>query len=694
VCSPTRCSVLTGRNPYRSGVFHANRGILRPEEVTIPELLKERGYATGHFGKWHMGGQRDVINAPEITSYGFDESVTNFEGMGPKLLPWSTIVSNGDTIVKKPWKEEDLGGPFEYVERAKITGSFADSAIQFIDKAQLKGAPFYVNVWPDDVHTPMYPSFDRWSPDLTIRYLAVLEQMDAQFGKLFQRIKNDAALRDNTIILICSDNGPDKDCGSAGAFKGLKSTLYEGGIRSPLIVWAPGFIDEATKGSVNDSTVFAAIDIAPSVLNIAEIDVPDEINFDGENMGNTLLGKSPVSRSNPIFFRRPPDREEAYWFTELPDLAVRSGDWKLLCDHGGLNPQLYKVVDDPGETTNLATQNEVLVDSLTKLVLDWNKTMPRDAGVPIDDNKTELDKDSIVFYLPFDNNVDDLSGNQVAFAQDNGAVPTFETGMFGNAVKLDKMRFITEKDSVFNPYNTHTFAAWIKLSTLPKTIGKSMTCIHQLNDPNNNDGRVHLEVMTNVLGTNNAITSFTGGVKDERTAYSTSAQTNTWYHVACVWDRERMVKLLYINGNQIDNKSITSIEQCFGKFVIGANKLKANPFLGQMDDLILVKQALGTKAIQKIMEIGVSASLSSLKRASHINHLSIYPNPSNGELTIKLNASDELVSYTLYNLSGQVVTEGLISSSIQIDLKGMNKGVYLFKHKLNGISTVEKIILQ
>ena len=87
VCSPTRASCLTGRNGYRMGILSANIGHLPPEEVTLAEVLKKHGYATGHFGKWHMGGQRDVDDAPPITAYGFDASLTNFEGMGPKLLP-------------------------------------------------------------------------------------------------------------------------------------------------------------------------------------------------------------------------------------------------------------------------------------------------------------------------------------------------------------------------------------------------------------------------------------------------------------------------------------------------------------------------------------------------------------------------------------------------------------------------------
>jgi arylsulfatase A-like enzyme len=134
--------------------------------------------------------------------------------------------------------------------------------------------------------------------------------MDRQFGKLFDHLRSNAQLRDNTLLLICSDNGPEPGAGSAGPFRGSKTTLYEGGTRSPLIVWGPGLIDKTKAGSVNTKSIFAAFDLAPSLLSIAKIEAKD-IAFDGENIAPALLGQNEVSRTAPIFWRRPPDRKTA-----------------------------------------------------------------------------------------------------------------------------------------------------------------------------------------------------------------------------------------------------------------------------------------------------------------------------------------------------------------------------------------------
>ncbi|QDU08374.1 sulfatase [Gimesia aquarii] len=242
---------------------------------------------------------------------------------------------------------------------------------------------------PDDVHTPLFPSLEGWADSQRGLYLAVLEEMDQQFARLFQRIQNDAILRENTLILICSDNGPEENAGSAGPFTGLKATLFEGGIRSPLIVWGPGWIPKEQQGTLNKSSVFAAIDLVPSLLHLAGVSVLEEVIFDGENLAETLIGKSTDSRSAPLFFRRPPDRKDFRSFKNLPDLAVREGKWKLLCDYGGKRPRLYNLERDPAESTNLADQHPQLTSRLIAAVLKWNQSMPVDAGDPSFGMKTK-----------------------------------------------------------------------------------------------------------------------------------------------------------------------------------------------------------------------------------------------------------------------------------------------------------------
>lgn len=390
ICSPSRVAISTGQYPQRWRITsylnnrksNNARGMaqwLDPGAPMLARHLKQSGYATGHFGKWHMGGQRDVTNAPQITEYGFDESLTNFEGLGAKLLPL-TKKPNGK--VGKIWADaERLGKPVTWMQRSEITTGFVDAAISFIDRSRKDGKPFYVNLWPDDVHSPFWPPVDKWGDGSKRQlYHGVLKAMDIQFGKLFSYIKGNEKLRNNTLVLICSDNGPEPGAGSAKPFKGNKTMLYEGGIRSPLVVWGPGLIDDELAGKVNTESFFAAIDLVPSLLKIANVKPKNNANFDGEQLCDVLLGRSQESRVKPLFFRRPPDRNSYYGDNNLPDLAVRDGNWKLLCDYDGASAQLYDLQVDPSESNNVARQHLELVKKLTAAVIKWHKSMPPDNG--------------------------------------------------------------------------------------------------------------------------------------------------------------------------------------------------------------------------------------------------------------------------------------------------------------------------
>jgi len=347
----------------------------------LAEMLHDAGYATGHFGKWHMGGQRDVGEAPLITEYGFDVSLTNFEGLGDRVLAELDAYDG-----KKPrlhtLGSDKLGrGQITWEKRDKITETFVDATIDFIQQAKANDQPFYVNVWPDDVHSPFFPPKERRGDQSKRQlYLGVLETMDEQLGVLFDYVRSDEKLRDNTLILMCSDNGPELGAGSAGPFRGYKTTLYEGGIRSPLIVWGPGLIDEKHRGTTNDLSVFAAFDLVPSLLSICGAQASDGVQFDGEALPQVVLGASNASRSKPIFFRRPPDRPQIQG-RQLPDLAVRDGKWKLLCSYDGDEVELYDLAEDRGETENVADEHPQVANSLKKAVLQWHDKMPPDNGL-------------------------------------------------------------------------------------------------------------------------------------------------------------------------------------------------------------------------------------------------------------------------------------------------------------------------
>lgn len=381
ICSPSRVAISTGQYPQRWGITsylahrkdNTERGMkqwLDPNAPMLARSLQQAGYATGHFGKWHMGGQRDVTEAPPITDYGFDESLTNFEGMGAKLLPLT--MKPGWENPGKIWEDaESLGGPVTWMQRSEITGGFVSAALDFIDRAQADDKPFYVNVWPDDVHSPFFPPVAQWGETKRDLYMAVLEAMDRQLAPLFNRIRSDRKLLENTLILICSDNGHEPDAGQAGILKGCKTNLFEGGIRSPLVVWGPALQWNALEGKRNTTSVFSAIDLVPSLLDLAGVAPDPDVSYDGENMLDTLLGKERNSREQPIFFSRPPDRKSFYGFENLPDLAMRQGNWKLLCDYDGARPHLYNLATDPGESDNLANDHPDLVKELSKRVTTW-----------------------------------------------------------------------------------------------------------------------------------------------------------------------------------------------------------------------------------------------------------------------------------------------------------------------------------
>ena len=393
ICSPSRVAISTGQYPqrwkitsYLSNRDHNNkRGMaqwLDPKAPMLARSLQQAGYATGHFGKWHMGGQRNVADAPPISAYGFDESLTNFEGMGPKLLPL-TLKPGQDP--KKPGRiwghAEILGKGVRWMQRSKITEGFVDEAIPFIRKAQKEQKPFYLNLWPDDVHTPFWPPVDQWKDGSKRQlFLSVLEEMDRQLGKLFDHVRNNPDLADNTLILACSDNGPEKGAGVAGPFRGYKTHLYEGGIRSSLVAWAPELMNKKVQGAINKKSIFSAIDLVPTLLEITKTKAPNNANFDGESLPDVLLGKSNLSRKQDLLFRRPPDRDSFYGVEDLPDLAIRSGKWKLLCEYDGSDPSLYDLTKDRGEKNDLAGKNPKIVKELSQKVITWHKSMPADNG--------------------------------------------------------------------------------------------------------------------------------------------------------------------------------------------------------------------------------------------------------------------------------------------------------------------------
>ena len=386
ICSPSRVGFTTGQFPVRWGITSYlatrredhDRGIrdwLVPTAPTLARYLHDAGYYTAHVGKWHMGGQRDVGDAPLITSYGFDTSLTSFEGLGERVLPVFEPPPGKKQFNHPPTSMSAAlgGGPIHWVKRDEVTAAYVDRALEEIDKAQKADKPFYLNLWPDDVHSPVQaPPALRGDNSPVSNYLGVVVELDHQAKRVFDRVRHDPQLRDNTIIIVASDNGPELPLGSATPLRGSKGQLWEGGIREPFIVWAPKLMASDKVGSTNDSTVVCGVDLLPTVLHLTETAPAASVNSDGVDMSDAWLGKSSAKRVKPLMWVRPPDRPgpKKNW----PDLAIRDGDWKLLVFRDGSRPELFNLIDDPVEKNNLAKDHPDILKRLSEQVIGWEKS--------------------------------------------------------------------------------------------------------------------------------------------------------------------------------------------------------------------------------------------------------------------------------------------------------------------------------
>ena len=376
ICSPSRTGATTGMCPARWNITsylqtragnHAceQADFLDPQAPSLARTLKASGYATGHFGKWHMGGGRDVTNAPQFAAYGFDEHASTWESPQPH-----------PDITATNW----IWGPNDKVKRWDRTAFFVDKTLDFLKRH--KDQPCYINLWPDDTHTPWVPSQERFGqdpsgPDEERKFRAVLDEYDRQMGRLFAGLK-ELGIDDQTLVIFTSDNGPLPSFrGSrAGGLRGTKMSLYEGGTRMPFLVRWPG---HTPAGKVDAQSVLSATDLFPSLCAIAQTPLPSGNPFDGENISTAFQGQT-VQRSKPLFWEYGRNNQSfayAKGVDRSPNVAVREGDWKLLVNADGTDTQLYNLKKDVNETTNLADANAELATRLKAQALAWRKSLPQ-----------------------------------------------------------------------------------------------------------------------------------------------------------------------------------------------------------------------------------------------------------------------------------------------------------------------------
>ncbi len=375
ICSPSRTALTTGMFParWRITCFLQTRAgnlacgqadFLDPTAPSLARTLKESGYATGHFGKWHMGGGRDVVNPPHFDKYGFDEHAGTWESPEPH-----PDITASNWI----WSKDDK------VKRWDRTAFFVDKTLDFLRRH--RDRPCYVNLWPDDTHTPFVPSQERLSeypngPAEERKFRAVLDEYDRQIGRLFAGLK-ELGIDDNTLVVFASDNGPLPTFAGrrTGNLRGSKLSLYEGGIREPFIVRWPGHVP---AGQTDTQTVLNGVDLFPSLCSLAGAAAAKGAAFDGEDLSAALLGK-PTPRRTPLFWEYGRNNTSFAYpdgAARSPNLAIRDGQWKLLVNDNGEGVELYELLADPQETTNLAASQAETAKRLRERVIAWRKTMP------------------------------------------------------------------------------------------------------------------------------------------------------------------------------------------------------------------------------------------------------------------------------------------------------------------------------
>ena len=419
LCSPTRSSILAGIYPARSGITspvchlpqiqlvkklaagNANVKALNADSVTrlkseyftLAESLHEAGYATAHFGKWHLGHNlpQNPDDRYEPKDQGFDFDFPHApKAAGPGggyLAPWKFIQDPAIT-----------GKPGEHIE-----DRMSDEAAKYIRGH--KGGPFFVNYWAYSVHSPwnarrdyieyFLPKADAKNPQHNPLYAAMVRSLDDGVGHLLKAI-DDAGVADHTIIVFFSDNGgwayPPKTSDPEGftdmpATSNLpqrsgKASLYDGGTREPCIIVWPG---KVKPGTVNDALI-QSTDFYPTLLTMCGLKPHADVKLDGFDQSGTLLGQP--SPRDCVFCHFPhgtPNQAQSIPGM-LPGTYVRKGDWKLLRfyadnDDGSDRFELYDLKHDEGESKNLAAEKPEIVRELNALISDFLKDT--DAVIPV-----------------------------------------------------------------------------------------------------------------------------------------------------------------------------------------------------------------------------------------------------------------------------------------------------------------------
>lgn len=384
VCSPTRGSCITGRHPYRYGIFFANSGHMPKQEFTLADALKTKGYSTGHFGKWHLGtltktekdanrgGKvKDTINYSPPWENGFDVCFST-ESKVPTWDPMLTPNKRAGDIGKR--EEGTHFGTYYWTGPGqKVTDNLKgddsriimDRVLPFIGEAAKSNTPFFTVIWFHTPHLPVltgdkYKNMYKGQSEDIQHFYGSITAMDEQIGRLRSYLK-ELNIADNTIIFFTSDNGPEgrervgRTQGTTGKFRGRKRSLYEGGVRVPgLMTWPAGI-----KQHLSTDIPFSTLDYFPTIMDITGFsDTSQPKPIDGISMMPFINGEM-KERPVPIGFE------------SRKQLAFMDNQFKIYSRDEGRHFELYDIVNDREEKNNIATQHPEIVKELSIQLSEW-----------------------------------------------------------------------------------------------------------------------------------------------------------------------------------------------------------------------------------------------------------------------------------------------------------------------------------
>ena len=350
VCAPTRAGLITGRYQQRFGFYTAgdSRIGLPTGEITIADVLGKEGYATGVFGKWHLGVEPDYhpLRRGFHEFYGFlGHGAHDYFNLN-RTEPHNSIRRNDEII-------DDTG---------YLTDNLARESVAFIRRHQQE--PFFLYLPFNAVHWPLQAPeedvglFDTGEENRDV-YLAMLRRMDLAVGRVLDGLKQ-AGVDENTLIIFFSDNGgARKNSADNAPLRDYKQSVYEGGIRVPFVV---RWLARLPQGVVSGEPVIC-LDVMPTICAAVGAKLPDDRVYDGRNLLPLIRGET----DQPL-------HEALFWDGASTQWGVRAGKWKLLANRSG-EVELYNLEADIGEAHNLVEQHPDVVERLQGAYADWKSRM-------------------------------------------------------------------------------------------------------------------------------------------------------------------------------------------------------------------------------------------------------------------------------------------------------------------------------